>query len=514
MAYSPTLLDAAAILVAVILFSRLFTKKRLGPLPPGPKGLPLVGNVLDMPSSHEWRTFAQWGERWGGIMSVTCLGQPYVILNKLKPAVDLLEKKSSIYSSRPSVPMGGELVGWKRALILLPYGNKFREYRRLISQLIGSKKSVERFGPLIQNKTEDFVIDMYKEPLDRVKHIQKCAGAIILMMSHGYEVQSHNDPFVKTVDEAMEQFSVATSPSMFLVNIFPALMHVPAWFPGAGFKKLAAQWRHTLDEMCDKPHEYVKQRMAAGTDVPNFTSLNLEGDITPERDELVKNAAGSLYAGGADTTVSAINTFFLAMTIHPEVQKKAHAEIEAVIGSDRLPTAEDRENLPYIQAVFLEVLRWNNVAPLTGPHLLMEDDVYEGYVLPKGTVVLANCWCVQILHDSEVYPEPMSFNPERFMAAPGKEAEADPRGAVFGFGRRICPGLQLADATVWLAIAANLALFNIEKPLDAATGEPIEPSVDYTGGAVSHPPPYLCDIKPRSAKAEALLHTIIENHSN
>ncbi|KAI0637904.1 cytochrome P450 [Trametes polyzona] len=510
MAYTPTLLDAVALVVGVILLNRLFTKKRQGPLPPGPKGLPLIGNMLDMPASHEWKTFAQWGERWGDIMSVSFLGQPYVILNSAKHAVELLEKKSSIYSSRPVIPVGGELVGWNRTLALLPYGNKFREYRRLIFQLIGSKKNMERFQPLVEEKTRDFIVELYQDPTDLLKHVRKAAGAIILMMSHGYEVQAENDPFVATVDEAMEQFAVCTSASAFLANIFPALIHIPAWVPGAGFRKIAASWRQTLDEMCDKPHEFVKQRMAAGTDVPNFTSTNLEGDITPEREELVKNAASSLYAGGADTTVSAINTFYLAMTLYPEVQKKAQAEIEAVIGTDRLPTAEDRENLPYTQAVFLEVLRWNNVAPLAIPHRVIEDDFYNGYLIPKDTIVIANVW--RMLHDPETYSDPMSFNPERFVAAPGKEPETDPRSMVFGFGRRICPGLQLADASVFLAVAMSLAVFSIEKAV--VDGKVVEPSTEYTTGTVSHPPPYKCEIKPRSEKAEALLRTLIEHRSH
>ncbi|KAI0771956.1 cytochrome P450 [Trametes elegans] len=509
MAYTPTLLDAAAILVAVILLNRFFnTKKRQGPLPPGPKGLPVIGNLLDMPASHEWRTFAQWGQRWGDIISVTFLGQPYVILNSAKHAVELLEKKSSIYSSRPVIPVGGELVGWNRTLALLPYGNRFREYRRLIFQLIGSKKNMERFMPLVEAKTRDFVFELYSEPTGLLKHIRKSAGAIILMMSHGYEVQAENDPFVATVDEAMEQFAVCTAPGAFLANIFPALAHIPSWFPGAGFKKTAAAWRRTLDEMCDKPHEFVKQQMAAGLSPPNFTATNLEGELTPEREELVKNAASSLYSGGADTTVSAINTFFLAMTLHPDVQKKAQAEIEAVVGTDRLPTAEDRENLPYVNAVFLEVLRWNNVAPLAIPHRVIEDDFYNGYFIPKDTIVIANVW--QMLHDPETYAEPMAFNPERFVAAPGKEPETDPRGMVFGFGRRICPGLQLADASVFLSIAMSLAVFSVSKVVE--NGEVLEPSTDYTSGTVSHPPPYKCEIKPRSAKAEALLRTLQEHH--
>ncbi|RDX53247.1 cytochrome P450 [Lentinus brumalis] len=510
MAYTPTLLDAAAILVAVILLNRFFAKKPAGPLPPGPKGLPLIGNLLDMPPSHEWKTFAQWGERWGDIVSVSMLGHPYVILNSAKHAVDMLEKKSSIYSSRPTIPVGGELVGWNRTLALLPYGNQFREYRRLLSQLIGTRKNMERFVPLVEDKTRAFVYELYKEPTDLLKHIRKSAGAIILMMSHGYEVQDENDSFVATVDEAMEQFAICTAPGAFLANIFPALAHIPSWFPGAGFKKTAAAWRKTLDIMCDQPHDFVKQRMAAGTNIPNFTSDLLEGEVTPERDTLIKNAAASLYAGGADTTVSAINTFFLAMTLHPEVQAKAVAEIERVVGTDRFPTAADRDSLPYLNAVYLEVLRWNNVAPLAIPHRLIEDDVHAGYYLPKGTIVIPNIW--RMLHDPETYPDPFTFNPDRFMKTPGHEPETDPRSMVFGFGRRICPGLQLADASVFLAVAISLAAFKIEKVVE--NGQVLEPSTEYTTGTVSHPAPYKCEIKPRSAKAEAIIAQIGEQRHN
>ncbi|KAI0751469.1 cytochrome P450 [Daedaleopsis nitida] len=506
MVYTPTLLDAVAILVTFILLNRLFAKKPSGPLPPGPKGLPGIGNMLDMPASFEWKTFAQWGDRWGPIVSVSFLGQPYVILNSVKHAGDMLDKKSSIYSSRPIIPVGGELVGWNRSLALLPYGNMFREYRRMISQLIGSKKSMERFYPLLDTCTRDFVSEVYQEPNELLKHIRRSAGAIILNMSHGYQVQRENDPFVATVDEAMEQFAVSTSPGAFLANIIPALVHVPSWFPGAGFKKTAAAWRKTLDLMCDQPHTFVKQQIVAGTAIPSFTSTNLEGDISPEREQIVKNAASSLYAGGADTTVSAINSFYLAMTLHPETQAKAQAEIDAVVGTDRFPTAEDRDNLPYVNALYLEVLRWNNVAPLGIPHRLIEDDVYAGYYLPKGTIVITNIW--KMLHDPEVYSDPMSFNPERFVKTAAHEPEVDPRTMVFGFGRRICPGLQLADASVFLSIAMSLAAFKISKAVE--NGQVVEPSTEFTTGTVSHPPPYKCEIKPRSAKAESLIQHIQE----
>ena len=110
----------------------------------------------------------------GPIVSVSIFGQPYVILNSAKNAIDLLDKKSAIYSCRPIVPVGGELVGWNRALVvLLPYGNMFREYRRMMAQLIGSRKNTENFFPLLDTCTRAFIFEVYKNPDELLKHIRK-----------------------------------------------------------------------------------------------------------------------------------------------------------------------------------------------------------------------------------------------------------------------------------------------------------------------------------------------------
>ena len=144
------------------------------------------------------------------------------------------------------------------------------------------------------------------------------------------------------------------------------------------------------------------------------------------------------------------------------------------------------------------------VRPTAIPHRSTEDDVHAGYYLPKGTIVIPNIW--RMLHDPETYPDPLTFNPERFLKTATHEPETDPRTMVFGFGRRICPGLQLADVSVFLAIAMSLAVFKVTKPV--VDGKVVEPPTDFTTGTVSHPPHYLCDIKPRSAKAEAILNSL------
>ncbi len=87
-----------------------------------------------------------------------------------------------------------------------------------------------------------------------------------------------------------------------------------------------------------------------------------------------------------------MQTFFLAMALYPEAQRKAQAELDAIIGPDRLPEFADQDSLPYIHAIVKECLRWQNVFTLGLPHRLMEDDEYKGYYIPKGSIVLGNVW--------------------------------------------------------------------------------------------------------------------------
>lgn len=124
------------------------------------------------------------------------------------------------------------------------------------------------------------------------------------------------------------------------------------------------------------------------------------------------------------------------MITHPEVMKKAQAEIDSVVGSDRLPTFSDRSSLPYLDCVMTEVLRMGVAVPLGLPHRLMEDDVYRGMFIPKGTLVFANVW--NILRDEALYPEPFEFKPERYLVEADELTvrRRDPRQYVFGYGRR------------------------------------------------------------------------------
>ncbi|KAF7331776.1 hypothetical protein MKEN_00057500 [Mycena kentingensis (nom. inval.)] len=497
-------LDISALFCVVLLLKRLFSSKKTYPLPPGPRGLPLVGNILDMPSEKEWETFSKWSDTYGDICSVTVLGQTIVVLGGTQVAVDLLDKRSAVFSDRPVCQMGGELVGWKNTLVLLPYGDRFRRFRRLFHNIIGSRNLMKQFHPMQELETRRFLRRVLAKPGDVATHIRKAAGTIILHMAYGYETKENNDPFVQLADQATEQFSLATAPGGFMVDLIPVLRHTPRWFP-VGWRVKANAWSATLDQMVEQPFAFVKRQMAAGVAPVSFTSKLLEEpkELTAEDIFDIKWSSASLYSGGADTTVSAVYAFFLAMALHPEVQTKAQQELDAVIGGDRLPTYADREDLPYVNALVSEVLRWHSVVPTGVPHRALRDDVYEGYFIPKGALVIANMH--RLTHDARTYKDPMRFNPDRFIGTEKCAAEPDPRNVCWGFGRRICPGMHLADAHIFISCAMALTVFDVSKVIE--NGQVVVPVHENTTGTISHPVPFRCAVKPRSEKSVQLIQS-------
>ncbi|KAI0128219.1 putative cytochrome P450 oxidoreductase OrdA-like protein [Hypoxylon sp. NC0597] len=516
MSYSSLVISLGIGVAFVYLVTKLLAlsnvTKAQAPLPPGPRGLPIFGNLNDLPKpgvfeAHHWLKHK---ELYGPLSSITVLGQTIVIINDARLAFELFEKRSAKYSSRPRQIFAGEMVGWENALGLSPYNDRFRAYRKNMSRIIGTKTTASQFNKLQEAEVGHFLLHLLDDPENCVNHIRKEAGAVILKIAYGYTAESHrDDPLIDMAGIAMDNFSRAAVPGAFVVDVLPFLRRLPDWFPGAGFKQIGREWGAQLIDVTEKPYAFVKHQMAQGKNEMSFLSRLLEaGDADPEKQFENKWSAMALYAAGADTTVSSISCFFLAMTIYPEIQQKAQEEIGRVVGQNRLPTMEDREHLPYIEAVVKEVLRWHPVAPMALPHTSTEDDICEGYFIPKGSMLLANVW--HFTHDPDVYHDPMTFKPERFLATEGHEPEPDPHIFAFGFGRRICPGRYLADNALYLSIAQSLAVFNITKVVE--NGREVEPIVKLEPGVISHPAPYKNVIKPRSPHHERLIRSIEETY--
>ncbi|THV03635.1 cytochrome P450 [Dendrothele bispora CBS 962.96] len=521
---------------------RLF-RPRL-PYPPGPRGYPLIGDLFNAISNthkgskdinqHEWARYLEMGRKYSSdIIHVNVLGDHTLILNSAKAATELLEKRSGLYSDRPRLYMMSDLCGWHWNLATMPYSNKWRLHRRIFHQDFQAK-AVSTYHPFILQATSNFLrklVPIEYDPLhapeiehvDLESYVRDHAGSIILRVVYGITAQEDLNDYVRLAYLASESLIATMNHGSFFVDYLPWLKFIPAWFPGASFKQKANTWAPMVSDLANGPWKTLKSSMANGTALPCFATKNMEKfnlsnlDINsiensnnlnsePDMEEVIKNCSAIAYFGGSDTTVSLVMSSILALSHHPEVLKKAHEELDRVVGPSRLPEIGDRDELPYIDAIIKEVERIYPVTPLGVPHRVISDDVYEGYFIPKGTTVVPNVEA--ILHSEELYQDPLKFNPDRFLRN-DKDSELPPNPELFsfGFGRRICPGRHFALDTAWVLIACLLATCDVTRPLEESQKgcRTPDPVLDYFDGEIAHPKPYKCRIVPRSITALNLM---------
>ncbi|CAA7263105.1 unnamed protein product [Cyclocybe aegerita] len=490
--------------LAKALYSFLKTKER-GPYPPGPKAKPLIGNAFDFPAKDGGQHFVKVGREINSdLIYLSALGTDILVLNKREDAEELLERRARAYSGRVQIP-AMQAMGWDAInIVFMDYGDEWRAHRKACQQLLNQDKT-RSYETVYLRHVYKLLGRLLDAPEGFLHHNELFPISITLDTLYGYQVNSLDDPVVIAAQKSAEGTSLLT-PSAAYMNIFPILGHIPPWIPGSIARRKAEEYAHWTREMQRIPVEDVKHRMRDKTVVASTISDMLErksaGEVSPKEENILYNVAYTLYGAAGETTVSSTGTFFHMIATHPDVQKKAQEEIERIIGTKHLPTFEDRTSLPYVEAIYREVMRYNPPGHLGVPHKTMEDDVHKGYFIPKGTAVFANIW--SMTHDAERYTDPYEFKPERFLDENGLLND-DARVLAYGLGRRACVGKYVASATVWIMIASVLACFTIGKAKDEHANE-IEINDEYedNGGGV-HKKPFKCSIVPRSELARKLI---------
>ncbi|KAG0699383.1 cytochrome P450 [Suillus ampliporus] len=471
------------------------------PLPPGPRLLPLVGNAFDVDVSRPWITYADWKGKYGDIVYSGVLGQHTIIISSIQVARELLDKRSATYSGRP-VLRTNEEFGTSFNTGFLPYGETLRIHRKLFHQAYGAEASAE-YHDLYFRKAYQLVIDLLNAPHKMEKHLETYSGSLIMAATYGYETlpDAEGDPLIGRAREAVEIIKRVLAPERAaLLMAFPFLKYLPSWFPGATDRRLAPHCRKLVRQMLDEPFEIGKEKMTNdGRPLSIVAKFLSEDDTSQAREEFMKGVAVSALFGGTETTASALHSFLLAMLLHPDVQSRALADIKAVCG-DNVPSFEHRPSLPYIEAICREVLRWQPILPLGLPHVTSQDDIYEGYLIPKGSIVMVNEWALS--RDEGVYLDASRFDPQRHLTAEGKLKDGPLAGHFsFGFGRRICPGRHFAELSLWAAMVSILSTIRITK---AQNSEGIDIPVipEYTTGLIIQPKPFACTITSINPQSE------------
>ncbi|KAH7342145.1 cytochrome P450 [Rhizoctonia solani] len=472
-----------------LLAYKLYRDKQGGEpeLPPSPRSYPLIGHLLSVPKDDVYLGYMRLGEELASkIFSLSVFGTTIVVLNDIDDAVNLFDKRSATYSDRTCPPMAQPLLlDWGEFGSLIGYGDRWRKYRRLMNPWL-NKQTVVEYRASQEQATRALLKRLLETPEktqsshDLEAELYQSISATLFHSLYGHKATSSDDPLLVRTQKLIAYFAHATSSSSHYVNSVPVLRYIPEWFPGAGWKREAVKWRKEKDSLIDEIYsiglENTTKAEGARPMVQSLRTQALKLGFTEEE---------------ADNHVKQI-----CITLVGEVQKKAQEELDSVIGNTRLPSVEDRSRLKYIEMVMQELFRWAPVTPIALPHTCYRDDTYKGYHIPKGAIVIGNAWAMT--RDPSVYEDPEVFNPDRYLDP------CTPPSPVFGWGRRRCPGVHFAQASVFVAIASILMTFDIGVAQDE-NGKDIIPSGKLVNSIVLTPEPFMFKLTSRSAIHEELI---------
>lgn len=345
-----------------------------------------------------------------------------------------------------------------------------------------------------------YLVDLLLNPGEYELIAERFTGRIIARLSVG-DIAFENN--LRIHSHALLD---AISPSANLSNIIPQLRLLPYWLSPW---KIAENARHGRERaFFVSLHETVKQQIKEGKQEPSYMRRFIENQAKSEMSDLEGSyTIGMVGLAGILTTASALMTYILAMCLFPDWQAKLQAEIDRVCGN-RMPRPEDAPELPILRAVIKEAMRWRPVTPSSIPHESTEDFVYQGHFIPKGSHIHPSQWA--ITRDETIYPDPDTFNPARWLE-PSYPSYQEPltkyptiqNFTTFGYGRRICMGMDLVEQELLVGVGAMAWAFDISKKVDGS-GRTIEVNEhDYTSLLISRPRKFEFDLVARSKEREA-----------
>lgn len=436
---APTLL--AIVLVCCCLHLLRSRASRL-PLPPGPTLLSRPFREKDIAT-----TFQKWNQRYGPVISFRVGSRTFVVLGTRQAAQDLLEKRGSIYSSRPPSVWMEKYLNKGLAAAFMPYGHEWRLNRRLHGSLL-SAHHTNAYRSLQDIQSKQLLHDFLStNDFSHCFHQYTSNVMFTLVYGKGRGKDDNDHRRLEQINELAGFVLQGASFWTFLMDLFPILDYVPRIF---------WKWRTEAARLHDRTMVVYREccEEALTAECWNWSKeVTQKPDIMQLPWDNVCYSLGELYVAGIHTTKMVLELCVMVSILYPDVVCKAQQELDSMVGADRLPSFDDMKRLPFINTIISELLRWRPISPIAVPHAAIQDDEYMGYFIPKGATVIANQFGMNM--DDAFFYDPSSFHPERYVENPDLPVSA------FGFGRRACPGHRLARSSLFIVISRLLWAFHI-----------------------------------------------------
>ncbi|KAF2772703.1 putative P450 monooxygenase [Teratosphaeria nubilosa] len=508
----PRAIFGFVLLLAVVLGQavRVANKKRL---PAGVKalprlpGLPWAGRFWDVPEAgidSAWH-FGKLHETYGPIYEWKVMGTIHIWIQTDKIARDLLVARQKNYGDRNALPAAIGVREGSEVLPLMGFGDQFKRYKNFMHFILrdGDHKGFYGF-PEVENKRT--LRRMLETPDRWSEHMLVHAARTISGIAWGDPI--HGAKLMTIVPELLKAVSPAgsiVSKLTFLANLPFAIN--PFW------QSEVRRKQEMTDAFCEALDDAERRLKSGDHTTLNWSRLWLEKEKGTEHLDRYEaaHAIGSSSFVGIATIGGPLHAFFLAMCHYPSWQIKVQAEIDRVCG-DRPPTFDDMPQLPCLRATIKELLRWRQSTPLGVPHVAMEDDVYEGYLIPKGAILHVSQYLVQ--REEEQFPLPNEFLPDRWLH-PSYPTYKEPlsefpnlrNDRTFGYGNRSCPGVDLTYHELTTMIGSILWAYTIKRPEGKAGYEHPLPWYETSPWVITMSKPFPCDVQVRSeAKRQYILN--------
>lgn len=458
-------LTSVLIFIVVLLLTHLLTRKPKG-IPPGPPiTLPLLGDLPLLFQGDIMKVFGKLRKHYGDIFSFYMGRELIIVINSYKLIQKAGVQKGNVFTDRPKTFLNN-YTAIKGQGIVLASGKFWKSQRKFTQtslQELGFFKS--SFEDKILREVESFitVVKDHKGEANDIQEAIRVSIANVMMSILCSKHHNYGDSWVKTYLERLETATKVLMRSSILLQCLPFLKYVPG--DALQVKVLAAN----IDFFKAYANRLYEERMKVdeATRVRDFIDLyineikrheELREDSDFTKDQLSR-LLQDLIGAGTGTTSTVIQWALLFLLHNTELKQRLQAHVDEVIPDNRLPCLADRTNLPLVEAFIMETLRFANVAPLAMPHCAAgeNDVIFEGYRIPNESSIMFNIGTV--LFDPAIFPDPFTFNPERFLDRHGNVFR--PKELIpFGLGRRMCLGETVARMILFLFITAMIKEFD------------------------------------------------------
>ncbi|KAK7273188.1 hypothetical protein RIF29_14236 [Crotalaria pallida] len=442
------------LLVSLVTLKFLFQTRKFRNFPPGPPYLPVIGNLH--PLKHPLhRTFYALSQKYDQIFSLVFGSRLVVVVSSPSLVQECFTKNDIILSNRPKFLLG-KYFGYNYAAVgFAPYGDHWRNLRRIISlEVLSSHRlnstleiRMDEIMRLIQKLAKDSCNNFTKVEL-KSKFLEMTFNTMMRILAG--KRYFGDDLDASEIEEARQFREIIKEMVMFAGDFEPTLRSI-TWFDFVAqksLKRIGERLDAFVQRLVDE-HRNGKQNTNSMTD----HLLTLQ-QSQPEyyTDQVIKSLILDLLSAGTDTSAITLEWAMSNLLNHPEIMKKARKELDSLTGQDRLLDESDISNLLYLQNIVNETLRLHPAAPLLVPRLYSEECTIGEYKVPKDATLFVNAWAIH--RDPKLWDDPMLFKPERFE----KEGEVK-KLLSFGLGRRACPGGNLAQRTVSLTLGILIQCF-------------------------------------------------------